>query len=652
MRLCAAILGLIAAGTGALPAVAGRDDEERAGARLAASLAKAEARASVIPVVVIVPDARSYLGAIERWTPEARYPVLWDTGTTRSARDIARFVRAFGARQVVRWSSPDPTPFPAQPAARRELISQACRRAWDGAGTDDDSMMRQAWARAGAEPVGMVVADPGDPAWTAALAIASARAAPLVWVDGRGATSGSWDGKTADEYCARIEAAAQQTGLAWRGLDDDIDAVTYCAAAPVKIKVGEDLFALSDRVGRLADGSRWAWASQVWGDSARAAYVAMCGLFLSEREAWLFDSYPDEAPWNLYALRDAGRVLESAGWSVTLNAPRPGGLEDWRAACAPGLGAGLVMVNTKGNRDFFDLFPGRATPGEIPVLRSPAAAYFIHSWSANQPGEPGTVGGRWIEHGAWAYLGSVQEPFLQAFATGTGVASRLREGWPWGAAVRAPGLPAGKLASFGDAMARLGEPPAGTDPSGSTADGAGPALPLADAVPLSDRIPAALRAARFDEALREMLMSGRHEDAARLARALLRDQPGAIAPAIAEPSVEAAFLAGDAMLLVEMVQRLDPARDADGLTRDMLWAGVRAGLAAASPAEAERLVACLMQRLRDEQLGTDAVEVARLMETSGTRFDPVGFLQSVPTTRVKDRRIIDQELTRRGVKPR
>ncbi len=624
------------------------EDERRAGESLAARLEKAAAGARVIPVVVIVPDARSYLGAIERWTPTQRFPVLWDAGTVRSARDVARFVRAFAPARVVRWSSPDATPFPAQAAARRDLIEGAWRRAWDGAPTDDPGVMRDTWRKAGAEPAGMVVADAGDPAWAAALAIASARAAPLVWVDGHGAVSAAWEADGADAYCAQVELAAQQTGLSWRGLGDEVDAVTYCGSIPAKIKVGEDLFALSDRVGRLADGTRWAWASQVWGDSPRAAYTAMCGIFLSEREAWLFDSYPDEAPWNLYALREAGGVLQRAGWSARLNAPRPGGLDDWRNACAPGLASGLVMVNTKGNRDFFDLFPGRGTPGDIPVLRTPAAAYFIHSWSANQPGEPGTVGGRWIEHGAWGYLGSVQEPYLQAFATGAGVASRLASGWAWGAAVRAPGLPAGKLACFGDAMARLGERVDASGPGPAEAD----ALPLEDAVPLEDRISGALRAGRFDEALREMMLSGRETDAARLARALLKDQPGAISPAMAEPAVEAAFLAGDALLLIEMVQRLDPARDADGLTRDMLWAGVRGAIGQASPADAERLVACLMQRLREGQVGTDAVDAARLMEASGTRFDPVGFLQSVGTTRVKDRRIIDQELARRGVKPR
>jgi len=43
--------------------------------------------------------------------------------------------------------------------------------------------------------------------------------------------------------------------------------------------------------------------------------------------------------------------------------------------------------------------------------------HFIHSWSAVTPDDRNTVGGRWLSNGVYAYVGSVDEPYVQAFVT-------------------------------------------------------------------------------------------------------------------------------------------------------------------------------------------------------------------------------------------
>src|SRR5262245_59910925 len=61
--------------------------------------------ASVCNTVVIVSDAPSYVGAIAKWTPVRKFPVLIDDGTPAARENIARFVRAFKPAHVVRWSA-------------------------------------------------------------------------------------------------------------------------------------------------------------------------------------------------------------------------------------------------------------------------------------------------------------------------------------------------------------------------------------------------------------------------------------------------------------------------------------------------------------------------------------------------------------------
>ncbi|MBT8484964.1 MAG: hypothetical protein KJO43_05255, partial [Phycisphaerae bacterium] len=101
------------------------DPPRRLGARSVAALHTRE----IIPDVVIVPDAASYLGAIEAWTSDRFWPVLIDDGSLEARDDIARFVRGFAPRRVVRWSGRDRV-WPETPAGRVVAVERALARAW------------------------------------------------------------------------------------------------------------------------------------------------------------------------------------------------------------------------------------------------------------------------------------------------------------------------------------------------------------------------------------------------------------------------------------------------------------------------------------------------------------------------------------------
>jgi len=83
----------------------------------------------------------------------------------------------------------------------------------------------------------------------------------------------------------------------------------------------------------------------------------------------------------------------------------------------------------------------------------------IHSFSAADPTNPETIGGRWLAQGAFVFFGSVNEPFLPAFRTPRLVAALLAAEVPLVAALRqgefeAFGFP-WRLVYLGDPLYRL-----------------------------------------------------------------------------------------------------------------------------------------------------------------------------------------------------
>ncbi len=561
------------------------------------------ANAPVIPDVVIVPDGASYLAAVAAWKPEGRFPILIDDGTWQAGEDIARFVRAFEPRRVVRWTGGDRA---ARGDARREAVERTVAAAWGHDG--DPASLIDFWRAHHHVPPGVVVADGADPAWTAALALAAGRALPIAWVTlERRNVSGAMSRTDADALCAEIERACEATGLSWRTLGDDLDAVALCLNAAVKIETSEREFvATTDRVGRPAIGAsageRWAWASQVFGTEAEAAYRAMCSLFLRPASAWVFDSYPHESPWSQYDGTEAARVLRESGLRVMLDdAPRQG-LADWRARSLRAVDAGIVLLNSKGNRDWFELSPGRAHAGDVPMLSAPAIVHMVHSWSANAPRNRATVGARWLERGAYAYCGSVQEPTLLAFVPTPLVAKRLAAGAPWAAAVRHDGTPVWRVAVMGDPLITLGPPARRIDD----------ALPLDGAEDLAETTKRAASETDYESLVRSLWLSGRDAEAAKLAGALLAEQPGAVTPAFARDALFSVFRAGTDSAFLDLYARLAPEDAAAGAARDALWFVARRVVPQHGESRDQALL-LLRQHARPEQLDADNAELGALV---------------------------------------
>ncbi len=616
-----------------------------------------------VPVVVIAQDLASYVRAVEGWEGVSRYPVLIDDGSHPAAVRIGQFVRAFEPAEIIVLApieastsnagpdapapaadpleaaggfvpssavdenpespptdEPDDTPraptevidpLPTERGALEERITLAWTRSMDVASVvrsreEAITLMRAA----GYAPPGVVVMDTDDPAWAGGLALASAHLCPIVFVDAPFMDIDRvYTHEEADELARAIEDDLDSASLSWAGVHDEIEAVTLAMNTPAKIRFDDagqrSHVAMTDRIGRhtpRGEGNRWAWCSQVHGDAAESAYRAMCAIFLPMQSAWVFDGYPGGSPWNQYDGTEAGEELKKAGLSARVHDLPDNGAANWRHAVSHGVSADIVLINSKGLPTFFALDPGDLGSGDMPVLDRPAAVHLVHSFAFQRPGNDRTVGGRLMAHGAYAAFGAVDEPFLQGFVPTPMVARRLRAGFAWGAAGRVDSGPPWRIAALGDPLMTISTPPK----RGEAEPGIG-AVSTLDHERINEARAAAVRAENYATALRLLVMSGRDEDAARLASSLLEHAPDKLTGAGAEAALGALFRErrfGDAMAAYEMMD--DEARR-DAVSADVFWNAARARFLTSADTS---VIGPMDANLRDGQGAFDMIEIA------------------------------------------
>ncbi|MCK4871864.1 MAG: hypothetical protein KAS72_03970 [Phycisphaerales bacterium] len=602
-------------------------------------------------LVVLVPDEASYIAAIAAWSPAARWPVLIENDAGRA--DIARFVRAFRPERVVRLASVGSLPAPGE-ALRAAIVAAACE-AWD---VPDVESLADSWADRRFAPPGVIITSDAHPAWAAALALAAGRGQPIIWSD---LPQRSVNTAIAPEHLDRLrtdlQAGLESLDYPWRSLGDAIDAVTICLNVPGRVPIPEQkaALALTDVVGRHDDSSRFAYTGWIFADSpARAAYQAMCALFLQPSSAMLFDGYTDGEPWAHYTVNPAAELLTKVGFDTQIIAAPNGDLSAWRRRTSGGLKASFIHINTMGNAPYFDL--ARSTKGwarDIPPLHVPAAVHIIHSWSAHSPGDPNTIAGRWLEHGAYCYVGSVHEPYLGAFVTPTELVGRLLAGEPWGAAPRHIGAKPWKINIIGDPLhvfaPRLDRLPA------STLNG--------EYVDLQTTLEAHLRDRKFPEAIRELTLLGRDADAVKLLAAVLAEDKIQRMGEIAWSGLGAAFRAGDRAMCRRLyiiiiapdgpiitptptsILTAEQARSpSTRWARDLLWSKLGSDLHAASETD----LALLQLNLREKRPELDAIRLANELARRGRKADAIALL-TVLRQRITDaqqRQRIDRAIAR------
>ena len=390
-----------------------------------------EAKIPTLDRVVLVKDEASFLDEISHWRLEARWPVLIEDDIL-----APQFIRAFKPAQVLRRV--EKAPNVDDPAVLKAAIENAVSSAWNTT-TPKNSPLEAITAQTYTPP-GIAIMDTSDPAWVAGVALAAGRGLVPVFIPGN--FGGANDVLAADQFDKLSKAVDQcfvSTGLSYGQLGDALDGAVLCKTTAQKtiLNVSDalrpsargmpainpaDPVAVTDALCRNTDGSRYAFCGAIFGTSTYCAYAAMSSLFLSRNSIGAFNSY-QSADFAKYGFTELAQKLPESGYTTKIWTGTTAHILDWRQMLSHGFDCDVLFLNSSGNSDFFELgTPGktpmkeRAAPGDIPILSKPLVLHMIHSWSLTAPMSHASIGGRWLESGVYAYVGSVQEPYLPAFS--------------------------------------------------------------------------------------------------------------------------------------------------------------------------------------------------------------------------------------------
>ena len=429
-------------------------------------VAAVEASRPVASVVVLVPDADTFIREIGRWSPEAQWPVLIEDSTLTPC-----FIRAFKPRRIIRIPRGEPLPKNAE--KRRAFMNQVVVDAWGG---EEGESLAEVFARLNWKPPGMVVTAVDDSASVAAVALASGRGLPLAFLPGKfGSVNGVLSADATRTLNTEVEKLAEATGYEWKEPGDDIDAVAFCRtlAARTDLKPPPDRqhplagrfdgpLALTDSLCRKPNGDRWGFAGWIWGNDVRAAYMAMSSLFVPRNSIWFFNAYEDEGGREPFKVEGASRTARDRGYEVLQFTGNQADERSWLQLIMGGLQADVLMMNSSGMPGYLDLnLKTRAYPRDVPILQKPLALHLIHSYSLQIPASINSVGGRFLDRGVYAYVGSVHEPFLTAFQPPELLVQRMSSYTPFlisGRAWIGPGSEPWRLTTIGDPLMLI-QPP-------------------------------------------------------------------------------------------------------------------------------------------------------------------------------------------------
>ncbi|MDA0802951.1 MAG: hypothetical protein O2819_04245 [Planctomycetota bacterium] len=530
-------------------------------ARLGLRASDVNFRMPVADRVVLVPDEATFLDELSRWSLNARWPVLIEDDWY-----APRFVRGFQPKEVVRRTSVA-TAMPSGEALHT-AVDRAVAAAWS---RPDSSTVTASAAFAAARfvPAGLVVTADDAPQRCAAAALAAWHGQPVAWLAGDFGTLGSTISESQTQALSTgVEGAARDCGYPALALGDAIETVTL--ALPMGIKATLPLTtqftqvnnarssqpaATSDAMCRLEDGTRWAVASSIVGSPAQSVAMAMSSAFLPREDALLWNGYPDTGQWQQYGFDPILPMMEESGVKPSARRGDAAEASDFRVAGVAGLTAHWLFIDSKGNWDFFDLAnDSRADAMDVPLLVVPTPLYMVHSFSLQMPAYEPSIGARWLDHGVYAYVGSVQEPMLNGFTPPGLVIDRTLRLVPFLVASRwleGPGDACWRIALIGDPLMQvrpIAKIPVAprvapeTIPS-DRRDGCQPiraaAIQLLRRSQAPDATPDVLQAAARDMALLgdTALVCG--------AFAAAEKQGDPVASAVAPVALESLFLAGD-----------------------------------------------------------------------------------------------------------
>ena len=156
--------------------------------------------------VVLVPDEETFLDELSKWSPKARWPVLFEDD-----RFAPMFIRRFRPQQVLRRTSVGKTAIDFEKQSRIVVA-----KAWGGT-----TSPRESFLGAGIQPLGIVITNKDDSARIAAVALAAGRGQLLHFVEDWGDADTKWTQEQSERYMFQANRLLRDSG-------DDLSTITLC----------------------------------------------------------------------------------------------------------------------------------------------------------------------------------------------------------------------------------------------------------------------------------------------------------------------------------------------------------------------------------------------------------------------------------------
>jgi len=397
--------------------------------------------------VVLVPDTATFLAAIQEWSLAERYPIL-----IADNRYTPLFLKRFQPKEVIHLPSVQVSGF----EDRTYLMQKAVAAAWES----EVSTLQKTWQQLGWEPPGVVITSIHDPAAVAAVALAADRGQPLLFLEGYfGKVNQTLPPQSWQVLRDEVNTLVASTGYEYQQLGDAIDTITIVRQLPVKYRrpKNREVFAVTDGLGRNQAGQRYAIAGWIYGSAERAVYQAMCAIFLDADRALLYDSYPNTKSWESYHFEENHQRLDKIGLATTQIEYPEASRETWEHLTAQPWNYDLMFMNSRGGKANFAVGNGQLSVSKIPSLQTPMALHLIHSFSATTPDDVKTIAGCWLNYGVYAYVGSVDEPYVTGFVPPQAIIARMSRQVPFLVAARYVETPPWKITIIGDPLLVINE---------------------------------------------------------------------------------------------------------------------------------------------------------------------------------------------------
>ena len=385
----------------------------------------------VVDQVCLVPDVATFYEALATWDEATYFPILID-----DVELSLKFLHAFRPGRVVRYPGRGK---PIGPGQAWDRAVAAVGRSWSPRGASGDALLKgdERPERLGKTPPGIVVGRPESESLPGLAALAAGRFQPMIRLDSPRGFRDAIRTEDVPAFFGALESALRAKVPDFTHLGDDCDFVTLAGDYPYKFAGPKGALAIDDLVGRGGpNAERWAYTGRLIGDARQSVYAAMCSLFLRPDSAELFDGYSEtDEPKRPWALRAAAIRLAPYLAIRLVVGDRPATPAGWYEVFNPSNRAGLVLINSHGLADVLRHRQRRLHALDV-MPSVPAVVSMIHSYSAADPTDPGTIAGRWLAQGAFLYYGSMDEPYLPAFRLPALSADLLAAGWPIAAALR------------------------------------------------------------------------------------------------------------------------------------------------------------------------------------------------------------------------